>query len=85
MKGLTVTKIVKEISFVGVQGELEAKSCFQRQSFTKYLRLTLANYGKSLISVFQVFCTSINEVSKYYVNDYVNECKQRVSNLNEFC
>ena len=41
MKGLRVTKIVKEIRFVGVWGELEAKKCFQRQSFTKYLRLTL--------------------------------------------
>ena len=38
MKGLTVTKIVKKIKFEGVGGELEAKGCFQRQSFTKHLR-----------------------------------------------
>ena len=41
MKGLKVTKIVKEIKFKGVWGELEAKYCFQRQSFANYLRLTL--------------------------------------------
>ena len=37
------------------------------QSFTKYLRLTLvlceiADYGKSLISVFQEFFASINKI-----------------------
>ena len=32
MKGLRVTKIVKEMKFKGVWGELEAKKCFQRQS-----------------------------------------------------
>ena len=41
VKGLRVTKIVKEIKFEGVWGELEAKNWCQRQSFTKYLRLTL--------------------------------------------
>ena len=34
---------VKEIKFDGVWGKLEAKKCFQRQTFTKYLRLTLAS------------------------------------------
>ena len=38
MEGLRVTKIVKEIKFEGVWGELKAKNCSQRQSFTKYLR-----------------------------------------------
>ena len=38
MEELRVTKIVKEIKFEGVWGELEAQKCFQRQSFTKYLR-----------------------------------------------
>ena len=42
MKELRVTKIVKEIKFEGVLGEFEAKKCFQRHPFTKYLRLTLA-------------------------------------------
>ena len=41
MKGLTVTKIVKEIKFEGVWGKLESKKGFQRQSVLKYLRLTL--------------------------------------------
>ena len=41
LKGLTVTKIVKQIKFEGVWGELEAKSCFQRQPFAKCLRQTL--------------------------------------------
>ena len=41
MKGLRVTKIVKEIKFQGVWGELGSKKCFQRQQLTKYLRLTL--------------------------------------------
>ena len=41
MRGLRVTKIVKEIKFEGVWAELEATGCFQRQSFTKYLTLTL--------------------------------------------
>ena len=43
MKGLRVTKIVKEIRFEGVWVELEAKKRFQRQPFTKYLRLTLVS------------------------------------------
>ena len=41
MKCLWVTKIVKEKKFEGMRGKLEAKECFQRQSFTKYLKLTL--------------------------------------------
>ena len=31
MKDLRVNKIVKEIKFEGVWGELKAKNCFQRQ------------------------------------------------------
>ena len=42
MKGLRVIKIVKKNKFEGVWGELESKKGFQRQSVTKYLRLTLA-------------------------------------------
>ena len=41
MKGLRVTKIVKEIKFKGIWGELESKGGFPKQSLTKYLRLTL--------------------------------------------
>ena len=41
MDGPTVIKVVKEIKFEKVWGELEANECFQRRSFIKYLRLTL--------------------------------------------
>ena len=46
-------KIVTQIKFEGVWGELEARSFFQRQSFTKYLRFEIANCGKSSISILQ--------------------------------
>ena len=35
MKDIKMVQIVKEIKFEEVCGELEAKNCFQRQSFTK--------------------------------------------------
>ena len=38
---LRVKKIVKQIKFEWVRGGLESRNCFQRQSFTKYLRQTL--------------------------------------------
>ena len=41
VKGYRVIKTDKEIKLEGVWGELEAKNCFQRQSFTKYSRQTL--------------------------------------------
>ena len=40
-EGLSVTKIIKEIKFEGAWGKLEGRTCFRRDSFTKYLRLTL--------------------------------------------
>ena len=40
-KGFRVTKTVKQIKFEGTWGELEAKYCFQRQSWSKYIRQTL--------------------------------------------
>ena len=43
MKSLRVTKIVKEIKFEEISGELQAKKCLERQPFTKYLRLTLVS------------------------------------------
>ena len=60
MKSLIVTKIVKEINFEEVWDELESKKDFQRQSVTKYLRLTPffkcnSEKGKNLISIFQEF------------------------------
>ena len=41
MKGLRVTKNVREIKFEGVWGELESRKSFYRQELTKYLRLIL--------------------------------------------
>ena len=41
MKDVRITKIVKKMKFDGVLGELEAQTRFQRQSFTRYLRLNL--------------------------------------------
>ena len=49
MKGLRVTKIVKEMRFERVWGKLEAKKMFVR-------------FGKSSISVFQEFFASINKI-----------------------
>ena len=67
VKGLTVTKIVKQINFEEVWGELEAKSCFQNQFRTKYLRQTLVfmwNSGlrEGSISIFKEFCASIDKI-----------------------
>ena len=58
MKGLRVTKIVKEIKFGEIWGELEAKKCLQRQSFTKYLRLALASMSHSALRKKFNFCFS---------------------------
>ena len=41
VKGLGVTKIGNEIQFGAHCCETEVKTCFQRQLFTKYMRLTL--------------------------------------------
>ena len=69
MKVLKVTKIVKKIKFEGVWDKLESKKGLQRQSVTKYLRLTLkfsceiAHYWKSFIAIFRDFFASINKIS----------------------
>ena len=57
MKGLRVTKI-EEIKFEGVWVELEAKHCFQRQSFTEYLKLTLVFIRNSVLREKFHFCFS---------------------------
>ena len=67
MKGLGVTKIVKEIKFEGVWGELESRRGFQAQSVSRYLGLTLvfscgiAHSGGGLISVQECFA-SVNKM-----------------------
>ena len=58
MKGLRVTKIVKEIKFEGVWDELEAKNCSQRQLFTKYVKLTLVFMRNSALRERFNFCFS---------------------------
>ena len=55
-----VKKTVKKIKLEGVWGELEARSCFQRQSFTKYLRQPLIFMFS--ISVFQGIFTSTDKI-----------------------
>ena len=70
VKGLRVTKIDKQIKLGGVWGELESKKGFQRQSFTKCLRLTLVfNRNSALREKFN-FCfsrvfASINKTFNY--------------------
>ena len=41
VKSLIVTKIVSKRNFKGELGNLEAENCFQRQSWTKYIKQTL--------------------------------------------
>ena len=68
MEGLRVATVVNEIKFEGVLGKLEAKTCFQKQSFTKYLRQTLVilceitKYEKVFFSIFQQVFASINKL-----------------------
>ena len=41
--------MVKDIKFEEVWIELEAKKCFQRQPFTKYLRQTVVSMGNGAL------------------------------------
>ena len=50
-------QIVQKIKFEGDSGEVELKICFQRPSWTKYMR----QYRKTLISTFQQLSTSIKK------------------------
>ena len=56
MKGLKVTKIFEEIKFEGFCRELEPKIGFQRQSFIKYLGLTLVLMRNKAVRVKFHFC-----------------------------
>ena len=67
MKCLRVTEYVEEINLEGSWGQLEAKKSFQRQSFTKFLRLTpcsceIVHYRKTSISVFEDIFVSIKKL-----------------------
>ena len=44
VKGLTVTKIVKQIKLEEVWGELETKNCLRSHSSTNYLKQTQFSY-----------------------------------------
>ena len=50
--------MIKDIKFEGVWGKVEAKECFQRQSFLS----EIAHYGKSIISDAQQIFVSINNI-----------------------
>ena len=58
MKGLRVTKLVKEIKFEEFWGELDSKKVFQSQSFTKYVRLNLVFMWNSALWEKINFCFS---------------------------
>ena len=58
VKDLKVTKIVKNFKFENVWGQLEAKNCFQRQAFTKYLKVTLVFMRNSALREKFNFCFS---------------------------
>ena len=58
MKDLRITKTVKEIGFEEVGDESQEKNRFQRQSFTKYLRLTLVFMLNSVLRKKFSFCFS---------------------------
>ena len=66
MKVLRVKIIVQKFKLEGIWGELESKKGFQRQSVTKYLRLTLVSKwrttGKVLLLFFGIFFGSINKI-----------------------
>ena len=48
-KGPSVSKIVKEIKFEGALGKLQSRKRFQRQSVTKYLRLSIVFIRKKAL------------------------------------
>ena len=60
MKGLSVTKNVKEIMFEGVWCELETKKGSREKNSQNIFLCEIAHIGKSLISIFQEFSPSIN-------------------------
>ena len=68
VKSLRITKIVKQIKFEGDCGELEAKYCFQRQSWPKHMRQTLVLVRNSTLREkfnfnFWIVFASIDKIS----------------------
>ena len=66
-KDLTVTKNVKKIGLKGLE-QLRSKNCFQRQSWTKYLRLTLVFMRNSALqekfNCFSGVFANVNKILK---------------------
>ena len=58
MEGLRDSKIFNENKQEGIWDKLEVKQCFQRESFIKYLRVTLVFIAK--LSAFQGFTAGVN-------------------------
>ena len=68
VKGLRVIKIIKEIKFEGVWGKFEAKNCFQRQPFTKYLRLiVLSMWNSALWEKFNFCFQEFASIDKIFI------------------
>ena len=66
LKALGLPKLSNKSSLKGPEGELEAESCFQRQSCTKHLGQTLVFMRNSALrekfnSFFQEFFASIDK------------------------
>ena len=59
MKGLRITKNVKEIKFEGVRGKLESITITQENIIIENIIIEIAHKEKSLISIFQEFSTGI--------------------------
>ena len=56
MKGLGVTKKLKEGKFGVIQDKLKTKICFQNESLTKHFRQTLVFMGNSATGERFNFC-----------------------------
>ena len=80
--------MVKQIKFEGVWGKLEARNCFQRQSFTEHLRQTLvfmwnsALRGKVQYLFFSRFLLLLTKFS-FREEDWVLLNHQKVSKYYE--
>ena len=85
-------KIVKQIKFEGVWGKLVARTCFKKQSFTRYLRDTwdtlkflckIAHCGKGSISVLQEIFGSRSWILSHLVTRETTRIYQFITN-NQF-
>ena len=68
VKGLIITKFVKQIKFEETWGWKESKNCLQRQSWSNYFKhlffsYEIAHSGKSSMSIFQNFLPVLTKFS----------------------